>query len=99
MTTEELTAVRTKINELETDAVNTRQAVQEAIEQARKLNAVSREGNTKLRVISEAVAKLKAAEAEHVAAENAERRRIATEKAKAEAEANAAAKAKEQSEL
>lgn len=93
MTADELTAAQAKLNELETDEATTRQAVHDAIEGARKLNNAARVGQAKLRSIDEAKGPLRAAIAEHVAAENA--RLKAEAKVKAEAEA----KAKEESDL
>lgn len=81
MTADELTATLAKINELETEAVNAREGVQQAIQAARKLNEATRAGQSKLYAISEALTPLKAAVAKHNEEESIARKKAAAEEA------------------
>lgn len=106
MTEAEYTAAVAEITKLETEKAETHQAVLQSIAAARKQNETTKALQAKLAAIDEAMKPITQAAEAYVAAVNAERKRIANEKAQAEAAARAkaeaeaaAAKAAEQSEL
>lgn len=82
MAPEELTAALAKINALETEAADVRASVHEAIEQARKLNDATRQGQAKLRAIDAMIRPLREAVAAHREAESIARKRAAEEAVK-----------------
>lgn len=90
MTNEELQAAEAKITEAETEIAALDQHINACIEKAREFNLERRVASGKRTALVAGIGPVRAAVAEHYAAERAEKKRLAIEKAQAEAEAKAA---------
>lgn len=93
MTQEEHSAALAEFTEVETELSATRQAVQDGIDAARKLNDGVRAGQVKLRQLGMKREQLMTVLVEHHEMQSLEAKRIANEKAEAEAKRVAAEEA------